>query len=116
MSVTITQGPTNVTGQVAITSSGLAYSRVSQTFSGTVTIKNIGTTAIGGPLQVLFVGMPASVTLVNATGNVSTTPYMTIPAASGLAPGQSVTVGVQFKNPLNVTVNLTPAVYSGSIN
>jgi len=114
VTVTITQGPTNVSGQVAVTSSGLAYSRVSQTFSGTVTIKNMGTTAISGPLQLLFVGMPASVTLVNATGNVSTTPYMTI--AAGLAPGQSVTVNVQFKNPSNSTMNLTPAVYSGSIN
>jgi hypothetical protein len=116
MSVTIAQGPMNVTSKVAITSSGLAYSRVSQTFNGTVTFKNIGTTAIGGPLQMLFFGLPTSVSLLNATGTVSTTPYMTIPAASGLAPGQSVTVGVQFKNPLNVTVNLTPAVYSGSIN
>jgi probable HAF family extracellular repeat protein len=115
VTVTITQGPTNVTGQLAITSSGLAYSRVSQTFNGTVTIKNIGTTAISGPLQVLFVGVPASVSLVNATGNVSTTPYMTIPAATGLAPGQSVTVSVKFKNPLNTTIHLTPAIYSGSI-
>ena len=114
--INIAQGPMNVTGQVAITSSGLAYSRVSQTFIGTVTLKNIGTTAIGGPLQVLFFGVPTSVSLVNATGNVSTTPYMTIPAATGLAPGQSVTVSVQFKNPSNATINFTPAIYSGSIN
>lgn len=116
MSVTITQGPTNVTGQVAITSSGLAYSRVSQTFNGSVTVKNIGATAIGGPLQVLFVGMPATVTLINASGSVSTTPYMTIPAMSGLAPDQSITVNVEFKNPSNGAIHLTPAVYSGSIN
>jgi hypothetical protein len=83
LTVTITQGPTNVTGQVTITSSGLAYSRVSQTFNGIVTLKNIGATRISGPLQVLFVGMPVNVSLVNATGNVSTAPYITIPAAGG---------------------------------
>lgn len=114
VSMNIAQGPLNVTGQVAITSSGLAYSRVSQTFNGTVTIKNIGITAIGGPLQVLFFGLPGNVTLTNATGNVSTTPYMTIPG--GLAPGQTVSVPVQFKNPLNNSINLTPSIYSGRIN
>ena len=65
--------------EVATTASGLAYSRVSQTFNGTVTIRNISSGAISGPLQILFTGMPANVTLVNATGNFSGTPYLTIP-------------------------------------
>jgi hypothetical protein len=102
--------------QVATTASGLAYSRVSQTFNGTVTITNISGSAISGPLQILFTGMPANVTLVNATSNLSGTPYLTVPAVAGLAPGQSATVSVQFKNPSNVILNITPAIYSGSIN
>ena len=114
VTATITQGPANLSAQVAISSSGLAYSRVSQTFNGTVTIKNVGATAIAGPLQALFVGMPASVSLVNATGNISTLQYITIPTATSLGPGQSVTFNVQFKNPSNATINLTPTVYSGS--
>jgi hypothetical protein len=60
--------------------------------------------------------MPASVTLVNATSNLSGTPYLTVPAAAGLAPGQSTTFSVQFKNPSNVTLNVTPVIYSGGIN
>jgi hypothetical protein len=112
----VTAGGTLVLpSQVATTASGLAYSRVSQTFNGTVTLKNISSSAITGPLQILFTGMPATVTLVNATGKLSGTPYLTVPTAS-LAPGQSVTVGVQFKNPSNATINLTPAIYSGSFN
>jgi hypothetical protein len=99
--------------QVATTASGLAYSRVSQTFSGTVTITNISGSAISGPLQILLTGMTAGVTLVNATGSLSGTPYMTVPMSGSLAPGQSVTVSVQFKNPLNATINFTPALYSG---
>lgn len=102
--------------QVATTASGLAYSHVSQTFNGTVTVKNIGTSAISGPLQIVFFGMPPGVTLINATNNLSGTPYITVPAAAGLAPGQSVTVSVRFKNSSNAAISLAPVIYSGSIN
>jgi len=102
--------------QVAATASGLAYSRVTQSFNGTVTLTNISGGTVGGPLQVLFTGLTDGVTLANATGDLSGTPYVTIPAATGLGPGQSVTVPVQFKNPSNATINFTPAIYSGSIN
>ena len=102
--------------QVVTTASGLAYSRVIQTFNGTVTLTNISGSAISGPLQVVFFGIPSGVTLANATSNLSGTPYITAPAIANLAPGQSVTVGVQFKNPSNAVLNLTPVIYSGSIN
>jgi hypothetical protein len=98
--------------QVATTASGLVYSRVSQTFNGTVTLKNISGSAVSGPLQIVFMGLTAGVTLVNATGSLSPPPYLTVPA--NLAPGQSVTVSVKFKNPSNATINFTPAIYSGS--
>src|SRR5271157_864688 len=102
--------------QVATTASGLAYSRVTKTFNGTVTIQNISGSPINGPLQILFFGMPVNVTLVNATRNLSGTPYLTVPALASLAPGQSVTVSVQFKNPSNGPINFTPVIYSGSMN
>ena len=95
---------------------GLAYSRVSKTFNGTVTIKNIGSSTVSGPFEILFTGMPASVTLVNATGNLSGTPYLTVPSVASLAPGQSATVSVQFSNPLNATIKFTPVIYSGGID
>jgi subtilase-type serine protease len=101
--------------QASVTSSGLVYSRVTQTYNGTVTLKNVGTSSITGPLQVLFMSLTSGVTLTNATGNVSGTPYITAPVSS-LAPGQSVTLPVQFKNPSNVTINFNPVVYYGSPN
>ncbi len=104
------------TNQVATTASGLSYSRVNQTFNGTLTVKNIGSSAISGPLQIVLFGMTVGVALANATANLSGTPYLTIPAVTNLAPGQSATVSVQFKNPSNATINFTPAIYSGSIN
>jgi hypothetical protein len=117
-SINGTQLPTAVSAsQIATTASGLAYSRVTQTFNGTVTLTNISSSAISGPFQIVFFGMPANVTLVNATSNLSGTSYLTVPAVATLTPGQSVTVSVQFKNPANAPINLTPAIYSGgSIN
>jgi hypothetical protein len=108
--------PVVPSSQVATTASGLAYSRVTQTFNGTVTVRNISGSAISGPLQILFTAMTSGVTLTNATSNLSGTPYLTVPAPASLAPGQSVTVSVQFKNPSNATINFTPVIYSGSIN
>jgi len=104
--------------QVSVTASGLAYSRPTQTFNGTVTIKNISSFTINGPIQIGFAGLNLGVYLVNATGVSSFVgPYITAPVSS-LAPGQTSTVKVQFKNlsaPPGVTINLTPVVYSGSI-
>jgi hypothetical protein len=51
-----------------------------------------------------------------ATRNLSGTPYVKVPGIASLAAGQSVTVSVQLRNPSNVTLNLTPDIYSGSIN
>jgi hypothetical protein len=101
--------------QIATIASGLAYSRVSQTFNGTVTIKNISSGSISGPFQIVFANLPAGVTLVSAVGTQNGNPYITIPVAS-LAPGQSSTVNVQFSDPSNATIKASPAIYSGSFN
>jgi len=99
---------------VATTASGLAYSRVRRTFNGTVTITNISSGTISGPFQVLFTGLTAGVTLMNATGDLSGGPYLTI-AVTSLASGHSATVSVQFADPSFVAINFTPVICSGSI-
>jgi hypothetical protein len=101
--------------QVATTSSGLAYSRVSQTFIGTVTLTNIGSTAIGGPLQLVLTALPADVTVVNATGLWNGIPYVTVPNITTVLPGQAVTVPVRFKNSGSSAIAFTPVVYSGTL-
>jgi len=102
--------------QVSVTASGLAYNRVSRTFNGSVTLKNISGSKLTGPFQILFTAMPANVALVSATGNFSGAPYLTVPSVTSLAPGQSVTVSVKFSNPSNTTINFKPVVYPGSLN
>jgi hypothetical protein len=100
--------------QVATTASGLAYSRVNQTFNGTLSITNVGNSVISGALQILFTGMSSGVTLTSATGNLSGMPYLTVSGINSLAPGQSITTGVQFKNPSNAAINFTPTLYAGT--
>ena len=53
--------------QVAVVVSGLVY-RGGQSFLGKVTLRNASNSAVNGPLQILFPGLPFGVTVINATG------------------------------------------------
>jgi hypothetical protein len=103
------------TGEITVTASGLAYSRITKTFNGTITIENVSASSIDGPFQVVFSGLPAGVTVVNPSGTFSGSPYLTVPGAASLAPDQSATFSVQFSDPSDVTISLTPVIYLGSI-
>jgi hypothetical protein len=98
------------------TSSGLAFSRVTQTFDGTITITNVGSTAIDGPFQVVFDSLTGGVTLKNATSSFGGWPFITVQSTGSLAPGQSGSVIVQFKNPSNAVISASPLIYTGSFN
>jgi hypothetical protein len=102
--------------QIAVTSSGLAYSRVSHTFNGTVTITNVSRSTIAGPFQIVLDSLTAGVTLTNATSTFGGWSYITVPGVGSLAPGQAATVGVHFDNPSNVTIYFSPIPYSGSFS
>jgi hypothetical protein len=102
--------------QVTTTASGLAFSRVTHTFNGRITITNISGGTITGPFQIVFDSLTSGVTLVNATGTFGGWSYVTIPAIGSLAPGQSATVNVEFQNPSDSTINFSPIPYSGSFN
>jgi hypothetical protein len=101
--------------QASTTASGLAYSRVTKTFVGTVTVTNISSTSISGPVEAAFTSLPAGVTLINATATYQGNPYITV-SVSGLGPGSSVTVPIQFNDPSMVQITFTPVIYSGSLN
>ncbi len=112
--VHITAAPAPVS-TLATTASGLVYSRVTQTYNGTVTIKNNGSATVNGPFQILFSVLTSGVTLVNATDTFQGTPFVTVPAVVSLAPGQSATVSVQFSDPSSAKINFTPVTYVGRI-
>lgn len=103
-------------GQIGVTTSGLAYSRVTQTFDGSVTIMNISSSVINGPFQIVLDSLTLGVTLTSATSNFGGWPFVTVPNVGTLAPGQSASVNVHFKNPSNAVINFSPLVYSGTFN
>ncbi len=100
--------------QVSTTGSGLAYSRVSKLFIGTLTITNDSSETITGPFQIVLDSLQSNVTLANATGIFGGWPYITVPNVTSLEPGQSATAAVRFSNPSDEILNYYPAVYSGS--
>jgi len=113
----IASSPTLLTPtQISATASGLSYSRSAQTFNGTVTIKNVSSSTIAGPFQIVLNSLTSGVTLTNATGSFGGWPYITVPGVGSLASGQSATVNVRFKNPSNTMINFTPVAYAGSFN
>lgn len=101
---------------VSVTASGLAYSRVSQTFNGTVTIQNISSQTVYGPFEVVFTGLTSGVALLNPTGFYNANAYLAFPNLASLPPGQSATANVQFKNSSSTAITFVPVVYSGSLN
>ena len=106
---------TDITSQVKVTGTGLSYNPIKHTYTGTVTVTNLGTAPISGPIQLVLTGLPAGITLTNATGTVGGSPYLTVTAAA-LAPGASgaATVTVKFSRTGTAGVSYTPVVYSGT--
>ena len=101
---------------LSTTASRLVFSRLTQTFNGTVTIKNNGAGTINGPFQIVVSSLTSGVTLLNATDTFKGSPFITVPAVVTLAPGQSATINVQFsKPPKSGPINFTPIAYVGSI-
>jgi large repetitive protein len=109
-------GPANVSGELSVTSSGLVYSHLTRTFSGTVTVLNTSGQSIAGPIEIVLTNLTAGVTLVNGTGTFVGNPYITVLASGSLPAGQSANVAVRFSDPSNALIHFTPVVYSGSLN
>jgi len=102
----------DVTSSVQIQRSGVVQGRFSSVGTATAWITNSSGAELAAPVQYVLQGLPAGVTLANATGYVNGMPYIT--AAPSLAAGAQATVQLQFNNPSRVAVNYTPKVYNGS--
>lgn len=103
----------NVSTQIKSLSSGLSFNRSTQTFNGTLTITNIGSAILKGAFQIELGGLTAGVTLLNASGEHNGSPYLSS-AISNLAPGQSISLPLIFRNPNKVGVNYQASVFSGN--
>ena len=116
----VAPAPDDVTAQVAFTFGGYYYNRRTRHFTQSVTITNTSTSAIVGPISLVLDDLSTGVTLVNATGTTrrtgtSTSPYIDIlPAAGSLAPGQSVTILLEFDDPRLLSIFYTPRLLAGA--
>lgn len=103
----------DITAAVRQASSGLTVNRATQKYTGTFSFTNTGTSTLNGPFQVVFGGLPAGVTLANATGSHAGAAYVSVNAAS-LAPGATASFAVSFSNPSKVTINYSASIYAGN--
>ncbi len=99
----------------AVRSSALAYNRATQTYNGTVTVTNTSGGTITGPFQIAFIALSSGATVANQSAFMGA-PFVTVPTATSLAPGQSASATVQFRDPSNAPIGYTPTVYTGSLN
>jgi hypothetical protein len=105
----------DLSNRVSVTATGFVFSRVSGTFNGTLSVNNTGGQSVSSPIEIVLANLPAGVTLVNASGTSNGNPFIAVPGASSLSPGQSATVNVQFRNPSNTSITFTPTAFSGSL-
>ncbi|MGA2146246.1 MAG: Ig-like domain-containing protein [Bryobacteraceae bacterium] len=104
----------NVSNQVSVTETGFARNRTTGVWTSTMTVTNIGTTFIAGPVQVVLTNLTATVAMTGNTGIYNGIPYITVATAS-IAPGKSATVSIQFTNPNSLSITFTPVTYSGAL-
>jgi hypothetical protein len=108
--------PTDVSGTVAITLSGIRLNRTTGRFVGTATLQNNGSSLLT-PIS-LVLTLPQGVTLFNAGGTTCNVPPVGRPfinASTGaqFAAGASVQVPLEFVNPNNVPITIASSVLSG---
>jgi hypothetical protein len=109
----VPQPALDITSSFSIVSTGLIYSRVTQSYHGTITVTNTGTQAFPGPLELTFQNLPSGVSLNAPSGTFQGAPWLNLPG--GLAPGQSVSLTLQFLDPANTPVTFTNKLYSGTL-
>jgi uncharacterized protein len=113
VSLNLTPTFADVTGSFTVYRSGLALNRTTGQYSGSYRFTNQTGAAINGPFHVELSGLPAGVTLANASGVRNGKPYISASSAS-LAPGASATVTMLFNNPAKVGINYSAAIYNGA--
>jgi hypothetical protein len=107
----------DVTSSVTVTRGGFVLNPVTGRYAQTVTVTNISTNTITGPISLVLDGLSANATLFNATG---TTDALELPAgspylnsAATLAPGQNTSFALQFTDPTRAAITYTTRVLAG---
>jgi predicted extracellular nuclease len=113
ISLNLTPTFIDATASFSVVRSAFIMNRQTGLFSGSYSFTNKTGAPINGPFQLEIAGLPAGVTLTNASGTHNGVPYITAAAAS-VAPGATATVTLVLSNPNKVALNYTATIYSGS--
>jgi pectate lyase len=102
----------DVTSSFGVLRSGLSWNRITNKYSASITLTNNSGAALTGPVQLVLEGLPAGVTLDNASGLRNGSPYVTVKDAS-IAAGASVTVPLTYSNPGKLAISYTNSIHIG---
>ena len=113
----------DVTSQLSIVRGGLRQNLVTRRFSQNVTLKNMGTTTVAGPLSLMLDSLPGSVTLYNRAGVTICfpplgNPYVNVSVGDDamLTPGETVTLVLEFTNSnTQQSITYVPHVLTGPV-
>jgi hypothetical protein len=83
-------------------------------YAQVVTLQNIGTTPIDGPIHMVVDALPAGVEVANPAGLFQGKAYVTFPVIS-LAPNAQTQLTILFMNPSNAVISFTRQILSGPI-
>ncbi len=100
-----------------ITPSGFSLNRRTNQLNQTVTIKNVSTAGVNGPIDLVLASLSSNTSLVNKSGNTTTnspgSPYV-IAWNGTLAAGASTTVALDFAVPSSGGVTYTASTVAGN--
>jgi pectate lyase len=103
----------DATSSFSVLRSGLAWNRITNKYSASITLTNTSGAALTGPFQLVLNNLTAGVTLDNATGMRDGAPYVTV-AGTSIAAGASLTVPLTYSNPGKLAIAYTNSIYIGS--
>ena len=100
---------------------GFVRDRRTGLYAQQVTVQNTSSSLLSGPIILVVDGLSANAVLSNSSGVTSSqaplgSPYIVVPGTdSGLAPGASAAVVLQFANPTNAAITYSTRVLNGQI-
>jgi hypothetical protein len=105
---------TNVTNQVTVWQTSFSRDSAPGEWSATLTVTNISSAALTGPIQVLLTDLAQGVTMVNNDGTFQNSPYITV-TLDNLAPNSSASVVIQVYDPTRTDITYIAIIYSGGL-
>lgn len=104
---TVTGSFTITVTPMTVTRGGFVLNRRTNQVTQQVTLKNVSSAPVVGPIYLALDALSTNTLLVNSSGTTGGSPYVVVPGAP-LAPGASVTIVLTFANPVTGGITYNP--------